>query len=113
MDLGGLHLARKALRMIERLQGGRKPDVLVNMAGRGDGLIRPELDKILGVKVFEQMPDDAPGVGRAAALGQPLGGTPLGLAIEGLAGQLAGLERSASVGQAGLLLKVGPALAGT
>jgi len=113
LDLAALHLARKALRLIERLEGGRKPEVLVNMAGRGDGLIRPELDKILGVKVFEQMPDDAPGVRRAAALGQPLSGTPLGQAIDGLAGQLAGVERSATAGQAGLLLKIGPALAGT
>ncbi len=111
-ELAGLHLARRAVRLLVSLGLERERlEVVINQAGRRDGIGGQELEKILGCPVRLLLPDDRPRLHEAVSLGQRLAGGPFGEAVEGLAGRLAGTppaERRA----AGGWMDVRPALAG-
>lgn len=111
-ELASLHLARRAVRLLAGLGLERERlEVVVNQAGRRDGIGGQELEKILGCPVRLALPDDRPRLHEAVSLGQRLAGGPFGEAVEGLAGRLAGTPVSECRGLSGWL-DVRPALAG-
>jgi pilus assembly protein CpaE len=92
-ELASLHLARRAVRLIASLGLEReRVEVVVNQAGRRDGIGGQDLEKIIGCPVRLSLPDDRPRLHEAVSVGQPLAGGPFGEAVEGLAGRLAGMD---------------------
>jgi pilus assembly protein CpaE len=102
-ELPSLHLARKAAKMLGQLGfGAERFQFLINRAGRGGELGAPDLQRIVGSPLGEIFPEDAPGLARAIALGEPLEeGCELARRIRNFAGRLAGVaagERKAPAG---------------
>jgi pilus assembly protein CpaE len=93
MDLASLHLARKAVRMLGHL--GLGPDryqVLINRAGKGDGLRLSDMEKVIGCAARASFPEDEISIQRMWTMGQPLdASSELGGSIEEFAGRLAGV----------------------
>lgn len=93
LDLAGLHLARKAVRMLAQLGFAReRSQVLVNRTGSGDGLRLADLEKVIQSPAHASFPNDTFSLERILTLGQPLGSdSELGRAVESFAGRLAGV----------------------
>lgn len=93
LELAGLHLARKAVRMLGQL--GLGPDryqLLVNRVGKGNGLGLSDMEKVIQCPARASFPSDELAVERMLTLGQPLdASTNLGSSIEEFAGRLAGV----------------------
>ncbi|MBI1897664.1 MAG: hypothetical protein HYS04_14230 [Acidobacteria bacterium] len=91
-ELGSLHLARKAVRMLTQL--GFEPSrfqLLVNRINKNDGINTGGLSKLFDCKVDASLPNDYFSLHRVVAMGEPLeADTELGRAIDGLASKLAG-----------------------
>jgi pilus assembly protein CpaE len=113
-ELPSLHLARKAVRLLCQLGiSGDRFEVVINQAGRREGITGQELDKILGCRVRISMPDDHSRLHQAVALGEPVeAGSGFGEAIEGLAGRMAGPSRSEKR-KVDFMMDPGPVFAGT
>ena len=95
-ELPSLHLARKAVRLLSQLGiSADRFEVVINQAGRREGITGQELEKILGCRVRISMPDDHSRLHQAIALGEQVeAGSGFGEAIDGLAGRMAGPVRS-------------------
>ncbi|HSW50822.1 MAG TPA: hypothetical protein VLH09_11640 [Bryobacteraceae bacterium] len=113
-ELPSLHLARKAVRLLSQLGiGPDRFEVVINQAGRREGIAGQDLEKILGCRVRISMPDDHSRLHQAIALGEPVEAqSGLGEAIEGLAGRMAGPSRSEKR-KVEFVLDAGPVFAGT
>jgi pilus assembly protein CpaE len=91
-ELPSLHLARRSITMLEQLGFPRgRFEILVNRAGKRDGISKTDIEKLFNCPVHASFPNDYFALHRVVTLGRPLKGDgDLGKAIETLAGQLAG-----------------------
>jgi pilus assembly protein CpaE len=91
-ELPSLHLTRKALTLVEQLGFPKdRFQVLANRVDKRDDIGIGDMEKLFGVKVFANLPNDYFSLHRVVTLGQPLGSEgDLGKAIEGLALRLSG-----------------------
>jgi pilus assembly protein CpaE len=96
-ELPSLHLARKAVNMLEQL--GLPKDrfrMVVNRVGKRDGIGIADMEKLFNCPVYSSVPNDYFSLHRVITLGQPLSGDgELGKAIDGLAQKLAGQHEAA------------------
>ena len=92
-DLPSLHLARKALTMLNHL--GFPQDrfhVLLNRLDRREEIGIGDMEKLFGCSVHASLPNDYFALHRVVTLGQPLGAeNDLGRAIESVALRLCGV----------------------
>jgi len=109
MDLASLHLARKAVRMLGHLGLGQdRYQMVINRAGKGDGLRLSDMEKVIGCPAHASFPNDEISIQRMWTMGQPLdASSELGGSIEEFAGRLAGVAQ-AEKKRAGLLLNALP-----
>lgn len=112
-DLGSLHAARKAVRLLGLAGvGPERFEILLNRAGRPDGVRVEEIGKVLGRKVHAVFPEDHGALHAAAATAGKLDPTsPLGAALERWVASLTGVAAPERRG-AGLLVAQGTAFAG-
>jgi pilus assembly protein CpaE len=103
-ELPSLHLARKAVTMLE--QFGLPKDrfqIVVNRVNKKDGISSGDMEKLFNCSVHASFPNDYFSLHRVVTLGQPLGSEgDLGKAIDNLASQLSGQMPAAGRGAAGL-----------
>lgn len=92
LDLPGLHMARKALRMLAQLGFARERiQVLVNRSGKGDELRISDLEKVINCPAHASFPNDYVSIERVLTLGRPLEpDCELGRAVEEFASRLCG-----------------------
>jgi len=111
-ELPSLHLARKAVNMLEQL--GLPKDrfkMVVNRISKRDGIGIADMEKLFNCPVYSSIPNDYFSLHRVITLGQPLSGDgDLGKAIDGLAQKLAGQQEAAKKKAAGALNAARPAL---
>jgi pilus assembly protein CpaE len=111
-ELPSLHLARKAVNMLEQL--GLPKDrfkMVVNRISKRDGIGIADMEKLFNCPVYSSIPNDYFSLHRVITLGQPLSGDgDLGKAIDGLAQKLAGQHEAAKKKAAGTLGSARPAL---
>lgn len=111
-ELPSLHLARKAVNMLEQL--GLPKDrfrMLVNRVSKRDGIGISDMEKLFNCPVYASIPNDYFSLHRVITLGQPLSGDgELGKAIDGLAQKLAGQNDAAKKKAAANLSAQKPAL---
>jgi len=112
-DLGSLHAARKAVRLLGLAGvGPERFEILLNRAGKPDGARLGEIGKVLGRKVQAVLPEDHGALHAAAATaGQLDPSSPLGGALERWVASLTGASAPERRG-GGLLLAQGAAFAG-
>ncbi|MCX6625405.1 MAG: hypothetical protein NTY38_30970 [Acidobacteria bacterium] len=113
-ELPSLHLARKAVNLLDQLGfASDRFHVVVNRVNKRDGLGGSDIEKIFNCKVHTSIPNDYFSLHRVVTLGQPLASDcELGKAIEGFAGKIAGVaggEKSRS----STLLDAAPVLSQT
>jgi pilus assembly protein CpaE len=91
-ELPSLHLARKALTMVQQLGFPRERfNVVVNRVDKRDEIGLVDIEKLFGCKVHARLPNDYFSLHRVVTLGQPLGSDgELGKAIENVAARLHG-----------------------
>src|SRR5271154_2717819 len=91
-ELPSLHLARKAVTLLEQLGFPKERfQVLMNRVDKRDELGAPEIEKLFNCSVHSRIPNDYFSLHRAVTLGQPVDGhSELGKAIESLANRLSG-----------------------
>lgn len=91
-ELPSLHLARKAITLLDNLGFPRNRfQAVVNRVSRRDGIGTADIEKLFSCPVHASFPNDYFALHRVVTLGQPLGGDgDLGKAIESLAGRLSG-----------------------
>ena len=91
-ELPSLHLARKAVVMLE--QFGFPKDrfqIVVNRVSKRDGISTADMEKLFNCSVHASFPNDYFSLHRVVTLGQPLGSDgELGRAVEALANRLSG-----------------------
>lgn len=111
-DLGSLHAARKAVRLLGLAGvGPERFEILLNRTGKPDGVGLGEIGKVLGRKVHVVFPEDHGALHAAAATAGRLDPTsPLGVALERWVASLAGAAAPERRG-GGLLLAQGAAFA--
>lgn len=111
-ELPSLHLARKAVNMLEQL--GLPKDrfrMVVNRVGKRDGIGTADMEKLFNCPVYSSVPNDYFSLHRVITLGQPLSGDgELGKAIDGLATKLAGQHEAAKKKASATLSAQKPAL---
>ena len=111
-ELPSLHLARKAVNMLEQL--GLPKDrfrMVVNRVSKRDGIGISDMEKLFNCPVYASIPNDYFSLHRVITLGQPLSGDgELGKAIDGLAQKLAGQNDAAKKKAAANLSAQKPAL---
>jgi pilus assembly protein CpaE len=92
-ELPSLHLARKAVNLLAQLGFGKERfQIVINRAGKRDGLKASDMQKIFNSPVHATFPDDYCSLDRVVTLGQPLGtDCELGRAVEDFARRLAGV----------------------
>jgi pilus assembly protein CpaE len=91
-ELPSLHLARKAVTMLEQLGFPKERfQIIVNRVNKKDGIGTDDMEKLFNCTVHASFPNDYFSLHRVVTLGQPLGADgELGKAIEGLANGLSG-----------------------
>jgi pilus assembly protein CpaE len=91
-DLPSLHLARKALTMLNNLGfPGERFHILLNRLDRREEIGIADMEKLFGCGVHASLPNDYFALHRVVTLGQPLGAeNDLGRAIENVAQRLCG-----------------------
>ncbi len=98
-ELPSLHLARKAVTVLGQL--GFPKDrfhVVVNRAGKRDGIKSADMEKLFGSVPFAVIPNDYMALHRTVMAGMPLsGGGELSGAIENLAARLTGGSRARGI----------------
>jgi pilus assembly protein CpaE len=114
-ELPSLHLARKAITMLNQL--GLTKDryrLLVNRVNKRDGIGLADLEKIFNSPVDAMFPNDYFSLHRVVTLGQPLGADcELGKAVEGLTRKIAGATGAERKKSSNLLEAARPALSQT
>lgn len=109
-ELASLHLARRAVAVLERL--GFTKDrfrVVINRASRRDDITSSDMEKVFNCAVSEIFPDDPHSLLRAVSLGRPLeNGSKLGRAVDQFVARLAA-EPSAQTRRAPATMKARPA----
>jgi pilus assembly protein CpaE len=103
-EMPSLHLARKAVNMLDQHQFPKdRFQVIVNRVNRKDGISTGDMEKLLNCSVHTAFPNDYFALHRVVTLGQPLGADgELGRAIDSLAGKLAGQSAAVKKGAPGL-----------
>ncbi len=103
-ELPSLHLARKAVVMLEQLGFPKERfHMIVNRMNKRDDISTGDMEKLFKCKIHASLPNDYFSLHRVVTLGQPLSGEgDLGKAIENLAGGLAGLNRGTKKSGTGL-----------
>ena len=91
-ELPSLHLARKAVTLLEQLGFPRdRFQIMINRIQRRDEISGSDFERLFNCSVGARVPNDHFSLHRAVTLGQPVEGhSDLGKAIQNLAGQLAG-----------------------
>jgi len=91
-ELPSLHLARKAVTLLEQLGFPRdRFQIMINRIQRRDEITGSDFERLFNCSVGARIPNDHFSLHRAVTLGQPVeGNSDLGKAIQNLAGQLAG-----------------------
>lgn len=91
-ELPSLHLARKAVNLLEQMGLPRERfRMVVNRTSKRDGIGVADMEKLFNCPVHSSVPNDYFSLHRVITLGQPLGGDgDLGKAIDSLANKLAG-----------------------
>ncbi|MEZ5399550.1 MAG: AAA family ATPase [Bryobacteraceae bacterium] len=89
-DLASLHLARKAVNMLEQLGLPKERyQVVINRLSRRDGIGGSDIEKIFNSPVFASLPNDYFPLHRVISLGQPLAADcELGRALANLAARI-------------------------
>jgi len=95
LELASLHLARKALAMLNQLGFAQeRMRVLVNRVDRAEPLGLSDIEKVINARAHSSFPSDGCALERMLTLGEPLGPeTVLGKSVEEFAGRLAGIAR--------------------
>ncbi|MEZ5354120.1 MAG: AAA family ATPase [Bryobacteraceae bacterium] len=90
-DLASLHLARKAVNMLDQLGLPKERyQVVINRLSRRDGIGGSDIEKIFNSPVFASLPNDYFPLHRVISLGQPLAADcELGRALANLAARIA------------------------
>ncbi len=103
-ELPSLHLARKAVSMLEHFSFPKERfQIVVNRINKKDGISTGDMEKLFNCSVHAQFPNDYFSLHRVVTLGQPLGAEgELGRAIENLASKLSGQVAVAKKGAMGL-----------
>jgi pilus assembly protein CpaE len=103
-ELPSLHLARKAVVMLEQLGFPKERfHMIVNRMNKRDDITPGDMEKLFKCKIHASLPNDYFSLHRVVTLGQPLSGEgDLGKAIEHLAGGLAGLNQGTKKSGTGL-----------
>ncbi|HEY3741610.1 MAG TPA: P-loop NTPase [Bryobacteraceae bacterium] len=111
-ELPSLHLARKAVNMLEQLGLPKERfRMVVNRVGKRDGIATADMEKLFNCPVYSSVPNDYFSLHRVITLGQPLSGDgELGKAIDGLATKLAGQHEAAKKKASATLSAQKPAL---
>jgi pilus assembly protein CpaE len=91
-ELPSLHLARKAVNLLNQLGFPKERfQILVNRINKRDDIAVSDMEKLFNCSVHSRFPNDYFSVHRAVTLGQPVDGhCELGKAIDTLAGRLTG-----------------------
>ena len=91
-ELPSLHLARKAVTLLEQLGFPRERfQIMINRIQRRDDITGSDFERLFNCGVSARIPNDHFSLHRAVTLGQPVEGhSELGKAIQHLAGQLSG-----------------------
>lgn len=91
-ELPSLHLARKAVTLLEQLGFPRdRFQIMINRIQRRDEITGSDFERLFNCGVSARIPNDHFSLHRAVTLGQPVEGhSDLGKAIQTLAGQLSG-----------------------
>jgi pilus assembly protein CpaE len=91
-ELPSLHLARKAVNLLEHLGFPKERfQIMMNRVNRRDEIAKADMDRLLNCGIDARVPNDYFSLHRAVTLGQPVDGhSELGKAIEGFAGRLSG-----------------------
>lgn len=91
-ELPSLHLARKAIKLLDQLGIPKERfQMVVNRGDKKSGIGTSEIEKLFNCKVHSKLPNDFAAVNRATTHGEPIDPhCELGKAIEGLALKLAG-----------------------
>jgi len=91
-ELPSLHLARKAVTLLEQLGFPRdRFQIMINRIQRRDEITGSDFERLFNCSVSARIPNDHFSLHRAVTLGQPVEGhSDLGKSIQNLAGQLAG-----------------------
>jgi len=89
-ELPSLHLARKAVNLLDQLGFPKERfQVLMNRVDKRDELGAPEIEKLFNCSVHSRIPNDYFSLHRAVTLGQPVDGhSELGKAISSIASRL-------------------------
>lgn len=103
-ELPSLHLARKAVTMLEQLGFPKERfQIVVNRVSKKDGIGTSDMEKLFNCAVHAAFPNDYFSLHRVVTLGQPLGAEgELGRAIENLANKLSGQVAAIKKGAIGL-----------
>ena len=111
-ELPSLHLARKAVNMLEQLGLPKERfRMVVNRVGKRDGIGIADMEKLFNCPVYSSIPNDYFSLHRVITLGQPLSGDgELSKAIDGLAQKLTGQTDAARKKAASVLGAARPAL---
>jgi pilus assembly protein CpaE len=91
-ELPSLHLARKAVKMLDQLQFPKdRFQVVINRVNRKEAISTGDMEKLFNCSVHGAFPNDHFSLHRVVTLGEPLGSEgELGQAIDHFAGRLAG-----------------------
>lgn len=91
-ELPSLHLARKAVNLLEQLGFPKERfQIMINRINRRDEISGTDIERLFNCTVSPRIPNDHFSLHRAVTLGQPVDGhSELGKAIQGLAAQLSG-----------------------
>ncbi len=91
-ELPSLHLARKAVTLLEQLGFPKERfQIMINRINRRDEIAGSDIERLFNCGVDARIPNDYFSLHRAVTLGQPVEGhCELGRAIEGLARRLSG-----------------------
>ena len=90
-ELPSLHLARKAVAMLQQLGFPRERfQIAVNRMDKRNGVTVTDMEKLFNCHIHSKFPNDVLALHRAVTLAEPLGSEcELGRAVEALAGRLA------------------------
>ncbi len=91
-ELSSLHLARKAIRLLDQLGFPKERfQILLNRSNERSDIGNAEIEKLFSCKVHSRIPNDFASVNRAISRGEPLDSKcDVGKAIDGLASRLSG-----------------------